>query len=114
DPDPHGLRLRGARIVGRLDLESLTTNLNFELQDCLLEEGVLARDAHLTFVGLIRCRLEHPTEPPLDADRLTCNVLTLSGARIIGHAHDAVSLHGAHIEGTLNCTGAELRNDSGP
>ena len=24
DPDPHGLRLRGARITGRLDLENLT------------------------------------------------------------------------------------------
>src|ERR1700746_4031260 len=26
DPDPHGVRLRGARISGRLDLEDLTTD----------------------------------------------------------------------------------------
>ena len=114
DPDPHGLRLRGARIVGRLDLESLTTGLNFELQDCILEEGVLARDAHLTFVGLIRCRLEHSSEPPLDADRLTCNVLTLLQATIIGYAHGAVSLRGAHIDRAFNCIDAEVRSDSGP
>ena len=26
DPDPHGLRIRGARITGRLDLENLVTD----------------------------------------------------------------------------------------
>ena len=169
DPDPHGLRLRGARITGRLDLENLTTDVNLELKDCLLEEGVLARDARLASVGLAGCQLEHPAEPPLDADRLTCSVLDLSRARIIGHADTgAVSLLGAHIGGQprlrrgepaqrlrprpgrrrpagrpghvpprrvhrhrrgddgavrlagariggqLDCAGAELRNDSGP
>jgi len=43
DPDPHGLRLRGAKITGRLDLENVATDVNFELNDCLLEEGILAR-----------------------------------------------------------------------
>jgi len=36
DPDPHGLRLRGAKITGRLDLANLTTDVNLELRDCLL------------------------------------------------------------------------------
>ena len=115
DPDPHGLRLRGARISGRLDLENLTTDVNFELTDCLLEEGVLARDARLASVGLTGCRLEHPAKPPMDAARLTCSVLDLSRATIIGHAErGAVSLTGAHIGGQLDCTGATLGNDSGP
>src|SRR5215469_15844928 len=78
DPDPHGLRLRGARITGRLDLENLTTDVNLELKDCLLEEGVLARGARLAFVGLTGCRLEHSAEPPLAADRLTCSALALT------------------------------------
>ena len=115
DPDPHGLRLRGARISGRLDLENLTTDVSLELTDCLLEEGILARDARLASVGLAGCQLEHPAEPPLDADRLTCSVLDLSRARVIGHADaGAVRLGGAHIGGSLDCTGASLRNDSGP
>jgi hypothetical protein len=115
DPDPHGLRLRGARITGRLDLENLTTDISFELTDCLLEEGVLARDAHLAGVSLTGCRLEHPTEPPLDAARLTCSVLVLAGAVITGHAKGGVvRLSGAHIAGGFSCSGAALRNDSGP
>ena len=115
DPDPHGLRLRGARISGRLDLDNLTTNVNFELRDCLLEEGVLARDANLASVSLTGCQIEHPAEPPLEADGLTCRVLDLKGARIIGHADaGAVSLLGAHIGINLHCDGASLGNDSGP
>ena len=68
DPDPHGLRLRGARISGRLDLENLTTDVNFELTDCLLEEGILARDARLASVGLMAAGSStppsHPWTPP--------------------------------------------------
>ena len=115
DPDPHGLRLRGARIIGRLDLENLTTDVNLELMDCLLEEGVLARGAHLTYLGLARCQIEHTTEPAFDAERLTCGVLALSGARTVSHAkRGAVCLNGAHIGSQLDCAGAELINDSGP
>jgi hypothetical protein len=115
DPDPHGLRLRAARIVGRLDLEILTTNVNLELKDCYLEEGVLARDAHLASVLLAGCQIEHPAEPPLDATRLTCSVLFLDGARVIGHAEGgAVLLIDARISGPFSCTGADLRNDCGP
>lgn len=32
DPDPHGLRLRGVRITGRLDLENLVTDVSLELK----------------------------------------------------------------------------------
>ena len=115
DPDPHGLRLRGARISGRLDLENLTTEVSLELRDCLLEEGVLARDARLASVSLAGCQLEHPDEPPLYAEGLTCGVLDLSRARVIGHADaGAVRLLGANIGGSLYFTGSALRNESGP
>ena len=115
DPDPHGLRLRGARISGRLDLEDLITKVGLHLADCLLEGGILARGASLAFFGLTGCQLEHPAEPPLDAERLTCSVLDLRRARINGHADvGAVTLSGAHIGGNFECDGASLRNDSGP
>ena len=115
DPDPHGLRLRGARITGRLDLESLTSDVSLELSDCLLEEGVLARGARLARLGLVGCQIEHLAEPPLDGRGLTCSVFTLTKARVIGQAKTgAVNLSGAHIGGNLDCSGAELRNDGGP
>ena len=51
----------------------------------------------------------------MDAVRLTCSMLDLSGATIIGHAKDgAVNLSGAHIGSELDCTGASLGNASGP
>ena len=114
NPDPHGLRLRGARIAGRLDLENLTTDVSLGLTDCLLEEGLLARGARLAFVNLTGCLLEHPDDPPLDAARLTCSGLDLGKTTITGHADTgAVDLTGART-GTLKCSGASMRNDSGP
>jgi len=42
-------------------------------------------------------------------------VLDLDRTRVIGHADaGAVDLAGAHVAGQLGCTGADLRNDSGP
>jgi hypothetical protein len=108
DPDPHGLRLRAARIVGQLDLANLTTDVNLELKDCYLEEGLLARNARLPDLDLTGCHLEHPTEPPLDAERLTCGTLRLDKATIIGHSEaGAVNLSGAHIGGQVDCTGGK-------
>ena len=114
DPDPHGLRLRGARIAGRLDLEILTTGVGVGLVDCLLGEGLVARDAKLPFLSLSGCRLEHPDQPPLDADRLTAAALGLDRAVITAACEaGAVGLAGAHL-GTLSCDGATMRNGTGP
>jgi hypothetical protein len=115
DPDPHGLRLRGARICDRLDLENLTTDINLELKDCLLDMGVVARNAQLASVVFTGSRLGHPTEPALDAASLTCSALRLEGVRINSQAKaGAVCLTDARIGGLFDCTGATLRNDSGP
>jgi hypothetical protein len=115
DPDPHGLRLRGARISGRLDVDNVTTDVNLELTDCFLEEGLTARDAHMAFVGLAGCWLEHPVESPADATRIVCNALDLNRSTILGHAEDgAVCLIGARIGGDIDCYGSRASNDSGP
>ncbi|MDX8143070.1 hypothetical protein SK854_13165 [Lentzea sp. BCCO 10_0061] len=114
DPDPHGLRLRGARVAGRVDLENITSTVAIELDNCLLEEGLNARDTHIPALVLSVCRLEHPSEPPLDADRLITTVFVASEVTITGHSDlGAISLLGARI-GQLDCGGATLRNDSGP
>jgi hypothetical protein len=63
DPDPRGLRLRAARIRGRLDLDNLITTLKLTLLDCLLDEGITAQAAHLPGLSLRRCRLIHASDP---------------------------------------------------
>ncbi|HEU5472730.1 MAG TPA: hypothetical protein VFV67_18945 [Actinophytocola sp.] len=114
DPDPHGLRLRGARISGRIDLENITSTVGVALYNCLLEEGMIARDATLAGLVLTGCLLEHPTEPALDADRLTTTVLNLASVIATAHnARGAITVSGAHLGG-LTCRAARLRNDSGP
>jgi hypothetical protein len=114
NPDPHGLRLRGARIAGRLDLENLTTSIAVELLDCLLGEGLIARGATLPALVLSGCRLEHPSQPPLDGDQLTAAGLALDQAVITADCETgAVRLAGAHL-GRLKCDGAAMRNDAGP
>jgi hypothetical protein len=69
------------------------------LVECFLEEGLIARDAYMPFLNLFGSRLEHPTDTPLDADRLTATAgLSLASATIIGHAEaGTVRLIGAHI-----------------
>jgi hypothetical protein len=113
-PDPHGVRLRGARLVGRLDLEGLSTNVNLELHDCFLPEGLLAWDARLAVLRLNRCRLERASGSALAADRLVAPLVVLTAATFIGHgACGAVGLLGARLD-QLECDGAKLRNDTGP
>lgn len=38
-PDPRGLRLRGAVITGRIDLENVTSSVPLKFVDCLLEKA---------------------------------------------------------------------------
>jgi hypothetical protein len=116
DPDPHGLRLRGARITGRLDLEYLTSTIVVELTDCFLEEGLTVRGARLPFLNLEGSVLKHRSEPALNAEGLQVDHdVNLRKIVASGSSGDgAVRLTGARIGGSLECDGAELRNDSGP
>jgi hypothetical protein len=68
--DPRGLRLRGARIRGRLDLDLVDTRVALRLRDCLLEHGISAQQAHLPLLTPAWCRLRHPDRPAVDGDRL--------------------------------------------
>ena len=65
-PDPRGLRLRGVRIRGRLDLDLVTADVRLELQDCLLEQGISASQAHLPALAALVARSLN-LEPSLHA-----------------------------------------------
>jgi uncharacterized protein YjbI with pentapeptide repeats len=114
DPDPHGLRLRGARITGRLDLEYLTSSIIVELIDCFLDEGLTARSARLPLLSVEGSLLEHRSEPALYAARFTASALFLDRATITASCENgAVRVAGAHL-GQLDIYDAVLRNKRGP
>jgi hypothetical protein len=115
-PDPHGLRLRGARIAGRLDLGSITTEVAVQLVDCFLEEGLDATNAVLPFLGLVGCRLEGSYRSPLDAGQLTAAAgLSIASTLITANCVEgAVRLIGARVGGQMSASGARICNDRGP
>jgi hypothetical protein len=115
DPDPRGLRLRAARIRGRLDLDNLNTTVKLTLLDCLLDEGITAEAAHLPGLSLRRCLLTHPSKPALHADELRTDAgVSFAGSTILACTADgAIQINGAHIGGRLDCHGAAITNPSG-
>lgn len=116
DPDPQGLRLRGARIRGRLDLDNLNTTIKLTLLDCLLDEGLTAEAAHLPGLLLRRCLLTHASKPALYADELRTDAgVSFGGSTIRACTPDgAARMNGAHIGGQLDFSGATISNPSGP
>ncbi|WP_147457338.1 hypothetical protein [Micromonospora sp. CV4] len=117
EPDPHGLRLRGARIAGQVDLENIASELALELRDCLLPSGVNLRNARLAAVALTGCRIEQApgsADAALDATRCTTWVLALDGSTATADAAAGTVRLAAARVGTLDCRGARLDNSSGP
>lgn len=103
---PRALRLAGARITGRLDLEAAHLACPVLLWGCWFEEPVALTEATVPALRLPGCHL-----PALDAEQLTTrgNVELRHGF----HARGEVNLGGAHIGGSLILDGATLNNPDG-
>jgi len=114
EPDPRGVRLRGVRIEGCLDLAHLTSEVPLELRDCLLTSGMTAQDARLSVLSLNGCLLQHPDLPPIDADRLAAAMVSLKNVTVLSASpRGALRLEGARIGGVLDCSGARLLSSVG-
>jgi hypothetical protein len=114
NPDPHGIRLRGARISGRLDLEYVTAGIPLSLTSCLLTDGIVASGATLPALILRDSHLAHPDLPPLVADRLRSPLVDLRRSTLTASCETGgVNLEGADI-GLLTADGATLVNEWGP
>jgi hypothetical protein len=115
DVDPRGLRVHGAQISGRLDLDNLCSSVPLELDGCLLTDGISVRLADLVSLSVRRCRLGHPTHPAVDAERLVSrHGLSLARSVIVARCPEgAVRLVGAQL-GQLDCAMARLVNYRGP
>jgi len=116
EPDPRGLRLRGARIAGQVDLENITSDLALELRDCLLPSGLNLRKAQLLTLAVTGCRIEAADsgDAPVDATRFAARVLSLERSTATSAGEQGtVRLLAAHV-GTLDLSGARLENTTGP
>jgi hypothetical protein len=102
-PGARAVKLRGARVIGSLDLEAATLVCPLLLWDCWLEQPAILREARAASLRLRGCHL-----PSLAADRLeTRGNLELSREFT---ASSGVRLDGADIGGQLDCSGATLHN----
>jgi hypothetical protein len=101
------VKLCGARITGRLDLEAAALGCPLLLQDCHLEQLIDLSEARAPVIRLPGCHV-----PGLAAAQLETrgNLELDKGFTATGE----VSLLGAHIGGQLNFEGASLTNPDGP
>ncbi len=99
--DAKGVRLRGVRVSGHLDLEAATLRCPLWLENCYLDadEPVSLDTATALSVTLTGCQLAG-----LTCDTLIARKLDLSRSTFTG----PVQLTGADISGDLNCTGVHL------
>lgn len=105
DPDPRGVRLRGARIIGELDLADVRTEAPLTLQDCSHDEPINLTRAHLPHLDL-----SGSTFPALEAADFVCeHDLQLSRVR-----SQRLHLVGANVSGQLNLTDAQLSASTTP
>jgi cytoskeletal protein CcmA (bactofilin family) len=96
-----GVRLRGVRILGKLDLEDSVLRCPLSLDSCYLDhlEPVCLDRAGAASLSLTGCLL-----PGFAADMLTVRELSLSSSTLTG----PLSLPNAEITGLFSCRGATL------
>ena len=99
--DAKGVRLRGARIGGLLDLEAAAVRCPLALEECYLDADEPARLDHASAsrVTLAKCHLAG-----LSGQMLTARQLDLRGSTLTHRLY----LPNADIAGNLACDGAQL------
>ncbi len=101
------LWLRGARIVGQLDLGTATLTRPLRLEDCRIEQYVVLRDTVASTIDLSGC-----LTPGLDAHNLQTRGDLALDRGFMSTAQ--VILAGAHIGGQLNCGGSTFTGKDRP
>ncbi|HST64482.1 MAG TPA: hypothetical protein VLM05_04775 [Mycobacteriales bacterium] len=101
--DPRGLRLRGATVVGRLDLDGLRIPCRVRLKDCVLADGIWLRGGQLPML-----QLSGSTVGRLLADDLVVDGSMLL-RRVVGTG--LVGLAGARVSGRLDLTSVRLDSE---
>lgn len=102
---PRGLWLKGAKVLGTLDLDGVTLDRTLWFSNCIFTDRPILRDARGKTLGFIDCIL-----PGIAADRLfLTGSLSLRGTMVIGEAR----FPGAKITVQVDCTEASFTNIGG-
>ena len=104
--DSRGVRLRGATVVGPLDLDGVRTSARLRLRDCALPAGALLRGSALPMLDLGGCTVGGVLADDAAVDG---SVLLWRGFASTG----LVSFVGARIGGKLDLSGARLSGRAG-
>ncbi len=97
--DARGVRLRGVRISGLLDLQAAVLRCPLRLDSCFLDKPVRLDQATAMSLSVTGCQLAG-----LTGEMLTAKALDLSGSTLAG----PLRLRGADITGALSCRGTRL------
>jgi hypothetical protein len=99
--DPKGVRLRGLRIVGALDLQAATLRCPLWLDSCYVdaEEPICFDDAVAQEISFVSCSV-----PGLTGGLLVARTLDLKRSALSG----PLLLRGADIAGYVNCRGVQI------
>lgn len=109
--DPRGLRVRGVRVVGQLDLDHIPAVSGLSLINCALPDGIACRYARIREINLSDSLVSALSAEGLRTDgHLFLRDATMRGADERG----TVRLYGAYIGGQLDLDGIEVSNDTGP
>jgi hypothetical protein len=107
--DPGGVRLRGARIVGFLDLSEVESGLPLRLHDCQSTERIALSGARMSTVELTGHVGTRITANDIEVRR----GLTLRNCRFTSDAYAAVILTNANVGGRLDLSGSRLSSFGG-
>jgi len=105
--DPRGLRVRGGRFLGILDLEGLVVEQPVRLIGCELAHRVWLRGARLALLDLRRCRIGDLNATEATIDR----VVLLDAVQV---TDGTIRFDGARIGGTCSVRDARLRSTAWP
>jgi hypothetical protein len=96
-----GLRLRGARITGILDLEAVAVRSPLALENCFFDspEPIILDYANLTLLSIVSCYAPGISAVGINAKNIKLNNTTNDGFLLLPNAE---------IAGNLDCRGAQL------
>ncbi|WP_199432523.1 hypothetical protein [Qaidamihabitans albus] len=110
-PDPRGLRLRGARIIGELDLSEVDSQLPLRLLDCHVDGAVRLTGGLLRAVDLSGLVATSVAAQEMTLERS----LVLRDVRLRSDGlHAPIELGGSRLGGLLDLSGARLTSADGP